>query len=141
MGIFILGVIASLLATFIYNFLSGEAVQKQSPASQNVSIQKIEKVEEKQAPQKRNKFLVQSYSTIEIYDGDLTITLNDMVEYSNQKIHLVVSKIGKPQRNFEKLSLGDKVLYEGYEISFIDTKNNINTEDVLLKVVPLNNKT
>lgn len=89
-------------------------------------------------PRNNNKFIAQSYSTIEIFEGNLNITLNNMVEYSNQKINIAVSATGKPKQNFEGMSLGDKVVYEGYEIIFIDTKNNISTYDVWLKVVPLN---
>lgn len=136
-GILILGIVASLIATIVYDGFTDSNVQEKLPIQGEALQPKHLEVKEKQVPKNRNKFLVQSYSTIEIFDGDLTITLNDMVEYSNQKIHLVVSKVGKPQQNFDKLSLGDKVVYEGYEITFIDTKNNISTEDVWLKVVPL----
>jgi hypothetical protein len=140
-GILILSIVASIIATIITNGFANNDVQKKLTLKSKVLNPEPLEPNKDQTPKKRNIFSVQSYSTIEIFDGDLTITLNDMVEYSNQRIHLVVSQTGKPQQNFDELYLGDKIFYEGYEVTFIDTKNNISTLDVLLKVVSLNRNT
>ena len=139
------GVIVLIIGSFVVDpikeFVFSEEKNTQSKYSVvDLSKEDMGSVSQLIVSDKRNKFLIQCYSTIEIYDGDLSITLNNMIEYSNQNIHIVVSRVGRLQKNFEQMSLGDKVIYEDYEITFINTQTNITTQDIWLKVVLLNKK-
>ena len=83
------------------------------------------------------RFYIQTGRTYDLFEGDLSLTLPTWLEYSNSKIELKLSSKGKEIVSYKDLSIGDKVFYENYEITFIDTEKNITTYDVTLKILEL----
>lgn len=83
------------------------------------------------------RFYIQTGRTYDLFEGDLSLTLPTWLEYSNSKIELKLSLKGKETVSYKNLSIGDKVFYENYEITFIDTEKNITTYDVTLKILEL----
>lgn len=73
------------------------------------------------------------YSTIELYQEDLFITLNDFIEYSNSKFELKINTAGNKSITYDSLSLGDTFLHENYEVKIFDLKHNVSTYTLILK--------
>ena len=100
-------------------------------------IIRSEKEEEllKAKPDNENrKFLVQSFSSISVYDDSLTVTLNSLVEYANSPINLTVSQKDQESKTYENINLGQSVFFGKYQITYLEPSKNIKTYDVWLKI-------
>jgi len=83
----------------------------------------------------RTKYLLQSDNSLELFEGQLTVTLASHVKYSNDSISLRVSSINEKSKLYKDVKIGQKIFHEGYEITFMTTERNISSYDVLLRII------
>lgn len=82
-----------------------------------------------------NIYYLQSYRPIELFDGDLILTLNKSIEYVNQNIELkIVEKSSRSTEITKDTRIGDVYFFNEYIISFISLERNISTYDLKLKI-------
>jgi signal peptidase I len=85
----------------------------------------------------KNEFYIQSYSPIELFDGELIITLDNSIEYVNQDIKLkIISKISGNSIKTKGAKIGDVIEFDKYTISLLSFNRNISTYDLIIKVEP-----
>lgn len=74
------------------------------------------------------------YSTVDAYDGQISITNEGFIEYVNEKISLKVSSPKSDLRKYDGLTIGDKINYGEYEIKLYDLRRNVSTYDIELRI-------
>lgn len=83
----------------------------------------------------QNKYYLQSYRPIELFDGKLIITLNNIIEYVNQDIDLkIISKDNGETIITKGKKIGDLIEFGSYLITFSSLERNISTYDLVIKV-------
>jgi len=102
------------------------------------STQKAEPQKTTARSNSKEKFLIQSYDSLELYDGNLIITLSSTVNFKNSNINLTVSTKGKEAKAYKNLAIGKKIFHEIYEITFIETQRNLVDYDVWLRIINTN---
>ena len=102
-------------------------------------VEPIKKVviEEKEPDKIIGRFYIQTGMTYDFLQGNLSLTLPTWLDYSNSRIELKLSVKGKETVTYKNLSIGDKIFYENYEITFVDTEKDITTYNVILKILEL----
>lgn len=102
-------------------------------------VEPIKKVviEEKEPDKIIGRFYIQTGMTYDLLQGNLSLTLPTWLDYSNSRIELKLSVKGKETVTYKNLSIGDKIFYENYEITFVDTEKDITTYNVILKILEL----
>jgi hypothetical protein len=82
-----------------------------------------------------NKFYLQSYSPVEIFNGALIITLNNTIDAVNGEIELkLVEKITSKTEIASKKKVGDIIIFGNYIISILSLERNISTYDLIVKI-------
>lgn len=82
-----------------------------------------------------DNFYLQSYSPVEIFNGELIIVLNKIINSVNDDIELKI--LDKNILNTEIIGykkVGDNVNYGNYIISLLSLERNISTYDLMIKV-------
>lgn len=82
-----------------------------------------------------NKIYIQSFKPIELYNGNLVVTLNNSVEAINGEIELkVVSPKNSLTEIFKNKKVGDLIEFNNYRIILSSLKKNIMTYDLIIKI-------
>lgn len=104
--------------------------------SQNTSKDSISKEENNMSNRvDTNKFYLQSYRPVELFNGALIITLNNSIEAVNDEIELkLVDKNTLKTEIMSKKKVGDIVNFDNYIISLLSLERNISTYDLMIKV-------
>lgn len=104
-------------------------VKAGSPANNNLIVEN---------PSSKEQFFIESYDTLELFDGNLTITLTSNVNFINAPIDLTVSSRGEMSKTYENISLGKKVFHGQYEITYLETQKRIINYVVVLRIIESN---
>ena len=91
--------------------------------------------QEKNSGMDSSIFFLQSYEPLELFDGNLMITLNGIIKSLNQVIELklVDKQTGESSLRKDK-SIGDIILFKDYTIILLALDRNISTYDLKIKV-------
>ena len=83
----------------------------------------------------QNKYFLQSYRPIELFEGRLIVTLINTIEAVNQNIDLkIISKDSGQSIITNGKKIGDLIEFDEYLISFSALQKNISTYDLIIKV-------
>lgn len=110
--------------------LNNSATKAIKPTKEKSEIDKQQN-DETQSFQTR---YLSSYTTVDAYDGDISITNEGVIEYVNEKISLKVSSPKSDLRKYDGLTIGDKINYGEYEIKLYDLKRNVSTYSIELRI-------
>ncbi|MCK0144319.1 hypothetical protein MWU78_01495 [Arenibacter sp. F26102] len=82
-----------------------------------------------------NKIYLQSFRPVEVFNGNLIVTLNNSIEAINGEIELkLVSKIDAHTEVLNGKKVGDLVKFKNYSIVLSSLKRNITTYDLIVKI-------
>ncbi|EGQ8028950.1 hypothetical protein ACWOKN_004341 [Vibrio vulnificus] len=128
------GVILLQIEDSFYSEEVSEIVPSNSQIAEPASNSKVTQVAPK--PNKpSNVFYIQTRRAYDLFDGKLSLTLKNTLNFANSSADLVLSTIGNPPEHFDNLSIGDKVFFEQYELTFVGTEKNIMTYDIRVKII------
>lgn len=104
---------------------------EQEQTNEPLILKQDENLEEKDS----NVFCIQSYRPLELFDGDVLVTLNRNIEYINQQLELkLVDKLSRKTTISKNKTVGDIIYFNDYNISLLSLEKNISTYDLRIKV-------
>lgn len=108
----------------------------QSTGEQSISKSPI--TEEETKPSHKldtNSYYIQSHRPMELFNGDLIITLNNSIDAVNGEIELkMVDKNTSKTEIAGKKKIGDIINFGKYVISLLSLERNISTYDLIIKI-------
>lgn len=81
------------------------------------------------------KSKIRSYSTKEEYNGQLSLTLKTDIVNTYTKIDLTLNRIGAEHGYFNQLSIGDKVTYGIYEVTYTHIEKELDNYYACFKII------
>lgn len=105
--------------------------EKESKTNSSLNEEKSEDIN----ASKNTKVYLHSYEPIELFEGNIIITLNKSIEYINQEIELkLVSKKEAKTEITKGKKIGDLIEFNNYVILLYALERNISTYDLVIKI-------
>ncbi|HEX5055513.1 MAG TPA: hypothetical protein VFX02_03360 [Gammaproteobacteria bacterium] len=132
-------IVGIILLVIQFSFFEEASGPEENKTTNPIVVPKsfLDKKEDDKIEVNKNRFLIQTGRTYELFDGNLTLSLTSVLNFSNSEIDLVVSARGKEPQIYKDLSMGQKIFFGSYEITFLETQKNLTTYDVWLRIEKL----
>lgn len=111
-----------------------EQVQNDNDTSKSRNINDALSIS-KSVTDSNNIIYLQSYRPVELFDGNLILTLNNSIEAVNQEIDLKISRKDSLKNELLKnKQIGDVIKFDKYFITLLSLEKNIQLYDLLIRV-------
>ena len=135
------GVIVLLIAVFVIYpirdiIFNEKTIANNQPGDVQIKfpVDSLNKLPELNTTKNQDIYFLHSFEPREFLNDQLIITLNNIIQYSNQKINLkITDKNSGKITKFDNKELGDVIHYEDYIISLLSLDKNISTYTLKIK--------